>query len=175
MSEVDMLAICGNKFLFNWPLMWNCSFRRNNKGRTSGLDQWICWQSVAINFSLTDLSCETVPLGETIKEGWVEWICWHSVAIYPSLTDLSCETVPLGETIKEGWVECICWQSVAIYPSLTDLSCETVPLGETIKERWVKWICWQSAASSYALDTVPLKVHKIENFFGFDFEICTFS
>jgi hypothetical protein len=23
--------------------------------------------------------------------------------------------------------------------------------------------------------TVPLKVHKIENFFGFDFEICTFS
>jgi hypothetical protein len=24
-------------------------------------------------------------------------------------------------------------------------------------------------------DTVHLKVHKIENFFGFDFEICTIS
>jgi hypothetical protein len=39
---------------------------------------------LALYPSLTDLSCETVPLGETIKEGWVEWICWQSRAISPS-------------------------------------------------------------------------------------------
>jgi hypothetical protein len=29
--------------------------------------------------------------------------------------------------------------------------------------------------SQKACGTVPLKVYKNENFFGFDFEICTFS
>ncbi len=60
--------------------------------------KWTCWQSVAIYPSPTDLLGETVPLGETIKEGGVEQICWQSVAMYPSLIDLSCKTIPLGET-----------------------------------------------------------------------------